>query len=124
METARAELKGRKANVIYGTVRMIEKEEETFLAWAREPWACVIFNLHIDHTPKKIDDAAAAFRALIDIAISLGGSYYLTYHRWAAKEQVEKCYPQLRDFLAHKRRYDPDETLQSDWYRHYRAMFA
>ncbi|MFN0122640.1 MAG: FAD-binding protein [Blastocatellia bacterium] len=124
METAREELKRRRANVIYGAVRLIEKDEESFLAWAREPWACIIFNLHIDHTPQKIEVAAAAFRGLIDIAIAHQGSYYLTYHRWAGREQLEKCYPRFREFLALKRKHDPDELFQSDWYRHHREMFA
>jgi hypothetical protein len=26
--------------------------------------------------------------------------------------------------LRAKRRHDPEERFQSDWYRHYRAMFA
>ena len=55
-------LRRRRANVIYGTVRLIEKDDETFLAWARDRYACVIFNLHIEHTPQKIEQAAAAFR--------------------------------------------------------------
>ena len=123
MEDARLALGERRANVIYGTVRLIEKDDETFLAWARDRYACVIFNLHIDHTPRAIDSAADRFRALIDLAIKHGGSYYLTYHRWARKDQVDRCHPLMREFLALKRRYDPDERFQSTWYRHYRAMF-
>jgi FAD/FMN-containing dehydrogenase len=117
-------VRDRRANVIYGTVRLIEKDDETFLAWAREPYACVIFNLHLEHTPPAIAAAADAFRDLIDLGIAYGGSYYLTYHRWARRDQVERCYPQMREFLALKRRYDPDERFQSSWYRHYRALFA
>ena len=64
MEAARGVLGGRRANVIYGTVRLIERDDETFLAWARERYACVIFNLHVEHTPKAIAAAADAFRAL------------------------------------------------------------
>ena len=30
----------------------------------------------------------------------------------------------MREFLALKRRHDPDEVFQSNWYRHYRAMFG
>jgi hypothetical protein len=66
----------------------------------------------------------AAFRALIDLAIARGGSYYLTYHRFATREQVTKCHPQFASFLALKKKYDPDERFQSDWYRHYRALFS
>lgn len=46
------------------------------------------------------------------------------YHRWATRKQVEACYPQFVDFLRLKKKYDPDERFQSDWYRHYRQMFA
>ena len=111
-------------DVIYGTVRLIERDEESFLAWAREPWACVIFNLHTVHTPEGLAHSEAAFRRLIDHAIVRGGSYFLTYHRWATVEQVEACYPQFRKFLARKLAHDPEERFQSDWYRHYRDAFT
>ena len=42
----------------------------------------------------------------------------------STRDQVLSCYPQLPEFLDHKRRYDPTERFQSDWYRHYRDMFA
>jgi hypothetical protein len=109
--------------IIYGTVRLIERDDESFLAWAREPWACIVINLHVDHTLEGIDRAAAAFRRLIDRALSHGGSYYLTYHRWATREQVEAAHPRFVPFLQAKLRHDPEERFQSDWYRHYREMF-
>ena len=124
MEAASTTLRAHQANVIYGTVRLIEKDDETFLAWARDRYACIIFNLHVDHTPAAIERAAEAFRALIDLGIAHGGSYYLTYHRWARRDQVERCYPQLAAFLSLKRQHDPGEVFQSNWYRHYRQMFA
>jgi FAD/FMN-containing dehydrogenase len=109
---------------IYGTVRLIERDDDSFLAWAKESYACIIFNLHIEHTPTGIAHAADAFRRLIDLGIKYGGRYYLTYHRHATRRQVEACYPELPEFLRLKQRYDPGELFQSDWYRHYRDMFA
>ncbi|MGH3114383.1 MAG: D-arabinono-1,4-lactone oxidase, partial [Gaiellaceae bacterium] len=106
-------------DVIYGTVRLIERDDESFLAWAREDYACVIFNLHTVHTDEGIAHSADAFRRLIDRARERGGSYFPTYHRWATKEQVEVCYPQFGEFLSLKRRYDPHGLFQSDWYRHH-----
>ena len=84
----------------------------------------MIFNLHVEHTARGIEEAAGVFRDLIDLGIAHGGSYYLTYHRWARRDQVERCYPQMAEFLALKRRYDPDEVFQSNWYRHYREMLT
>jgi hypothetical protein len=119
MEDARRSLRDRRANVIYGTVRMIERDHESMLAWARDRYACIVFNLHVEHTPAAIDAAAGAFRELIDLAIAHGGTYYLTYHRWARRDQVDTCYPQMRRFLLLKRRADPAGVVQSDWYRHH-----
>jgi len=124
MEDARVALSHQHANVIYGTVRLIEKDEESFLRWARESFACVIFNLHVTHDATGLQNAATAFRGLIDLGIKYGGSYYLTYHRFATKEQVDACYPQFKEFLELKVKHDPDEMFQSDWYRHYRKMFG
>jgi FAD/FMN-containing dehydrogenase len=111
-------------NVVYGTIRLVERDDESFLAWATEPWACIIFNLCTTHTEAGLERAANAFRRLIDRAIERGGKYYLTYHRWATREQVEACYPQFVEFLRLKRRHDPDERFQSEWYRHYCELFA
>ncbi len=120
----RADFRQNRVNVIYGTIRFIERDDESFLAWAKERYACIIFNLHVVHTPPALERAARDFRRLIDLAIPHGGSYYLTYHRWATRKQVETCYPQFPEFLRLKRRHDPEERFQSDWYRHYKAMFS
>jgi FAD/FMN-containing dehydrogenase len=111
-------------DLIYGTIRLIRRDDETFLAWAKQDYACVIFNLHTQHTPAALQKTRENFRRLIDRSLEYGGSYFLTYHRWATAEQVEACYPQFREFLRLKQELDPDQRFQSDWYRHYRAMFA
>jgi FAD/FMN-containing dehydrogenase len=124
LRDAREALLARKANLIYGTVRFIERDEETFLAWAKQSYACIVVNLRVTHDERGLDEAKEQFRALIDAALARGGSYYLTYHRWARKDQVLAAYPEFPDFLRLKLRYDPEERFQSQWYRHYREMFA
>ncbi len=124
MEEARVVLRNEGTNVIYGVVRLIEKDDESFMPWAKDRYACVVFNLHVTHDKQGIDNAARSFRSLIDLGAKRSGSYYLTYHRFAAREQVEQCYPQFKDFLKLKREYDPGEIFQSNWYRHYKEMFA
>ncbi len=81
-------------------------------------------NLHISHTPEGIRKAQADFRRIIDRVIEHGGRFFLTYHRWATREQVETCYPMFREFLEAKLRHDPDLRFQSDWYRHYADLFT
>jgi FAD/FMN-containing dehydrogenase len=120
----REDFRRNKIELIYGTVRLIEKDEETFLPWAKQPYACTIFNLHAAHTQNALQHSAEAFRRLIDIAIRRKGTYYLTYHKYARKDQVLACYPNFREFLSLKMKYDRQERFQSDWYTHYKKMFA
>ncbi len=124
LDKARADFRRHKVELIYGTIRLIEKDAESFLAWAKESYACIVFNLHVVHTPAGTEKAQCDFRRIIDLAIEFGGNYYLTYHRWATRRQVGTCYPQFAEFLRLKQQHDPSELFQSDWYRHYKQMFA
>ena len=122
MDAAARELRQRSANVIYGTIRLIEQDDETFLNWARQPYACIVFNLHVEHTEAGIAHAADALRMLIDIAVERDGSYFLTYSKFATPQQLARCYPQFGEFLALKDRYDPDGVFSSDWLRAYTEL--
>ena len=124
MADVRTDFRQHNVDLVYGTVRLIEQDETSFLAWAKEDYACVIFNLHTVHTPEGIDESKRAFQRLIDISLAHGGSYFLTYHKFASVAQVTSAYPNFVDFLRLKKEYDPEERFQSDWYRHYRALFA
>ena len=113
-----------KTDLIYGTIRLIERDTQTMLTWAKQPYACIIFNIHVTPGFAGIERAKHEFRRLIDRGLQYGGSYYLTYHRWAERSQVVAAYPEFPEFLRLKRELDPSEVFQSDWYRHYKTMFA
>lgn len=116
-------LREREVVVIYGTVRLIQRDDESFLPWASEDFACIIFNLHTEHSDEGIAKSSEAFRGLIDLALGFGGSYFLTYHRWARRDQIERAYPMFRRFLEQKEAHDPDGRFQSQWWRHHRDLF-
>lgn len=118
------DLRQHGAQVIYGTIRFIERDEETFLPWARQDYACIVMNLRVTHTPEGSAAAQVVFRRLIDRALERGGSFFLTYHRWAAPEQMLKAYPQFPEFLRLKKQHDLSEVFQSEWYRHWKAVFS
>lgn len=118
----REDFRKNDTNVVYGTVRLIEKDSESFLAWAKQNYAATVFNFHVEHTPEGIEKAKGQFQHIIDRALEHGGNYFLTYHRWARRDQVLKAYPQMPEFLRLKKKYDPEERFQSDWYRHHKAM--
>jgi hypothetical protein len=123
MEKVREDLVVREADLTYGTIRYIEPDTETFLPWASQRFVCIVCNLHVRHSPAGIEKAKRDFRQIIDRVIEFGGSFYLTYHRWATPQQVAACYPRIRGFFSLKRKFDPDLRFQSDWYRHYAREF-
>src|SRR5262249_46348957 len=117
-------LRAHGSEVIYGTIRAILRDTLSFLPWAKDDFACVIFNIRTPHTEAGLTRTADTFRALIDASIALGGSFFLTYHRYASMAQVETCYPQFRKFLERKKEFDPDEIFVSDWYAYYCKLLA
>lgn len=96
MGDAAESLRSNGSSVIYGTIRLILKDDESFLAWAKQDYACVIFNVHVDHTKDGIEKAKRGLLGLIDNALDNDGNFYLTYHRWAAREQMDRAYPQFK----------------------------
>lgn len=122
MRRARMVLRATGVEDIYGTIRAVRRDETTFLPWAKDDFACVIFNLRTPHTPAGLARSQDGARGMIDAALDLGGSFYLTYHRWATREQVLRAYPQFPAFLSAKAERDPRGVFQSDWYRHSRSI--
>ena len=124
MATVSEDFRRHAVEFIYGTIRLIRKDEDAFLPWAKDDCVCVIFNLHVDHDQSGIARARSAFQRLVDRAIEFGGNYFLTYHRFARRDQLLRCYPEMPEFLRRKRIIDPDQRFSSNWYRHQVDMLA
>jgi FAD/FMN-containing dehydrogenase len=112
-----------EVDIVSATVRMVEQDNESFLAWARKRYACLSLNVHLEHSTRGMIRAGDAFRRLIDIGLRHGGSFYPAYHRHALRRQMDVCFPQFQEFLKLKHKYDPAELFQSDWYKHYKNMY-
>ena len=120
---AAAILREEAANVVYGTVRLIKKDDESFLPWAKQDYACTIFNLHTVHDEEGLKVTRDCFRRLISLATSLSGSFYLTYHRYAERTQIELCYPQFQQLFERKIHFDSQELFASDWWLAQKRLF-
>ncbi len=124
LEDARRILLASGTPLIYGTVRFIEQDKDSYLAWAKKRYACVIFSPHSSGETQALRKTGEVCRQLIRAANKRGGSFYLTYNRFATRDELASAYPQFQDFLNLKKQYDPRETFQSDWYRHYKGLYA
>lgn len=105
-------------------LRQTAPEEDTFLRWARRDYVEVKLGFVPTSGLGAAVRAAQLRRELIDSAISLGGSFHIACTPDATRAQMQACYPQLAEFIAHKRRFDPNERLVNDWYLHQRSLLG
>jgi hypothetical protein len=104
------------------SVRNTMSEEETYLRWAHREYCELRLSIA---QPRGLGGAvrtAQLRRELIDAALAAGGSFPIACTPDATREQTEACYPQLKSFLAEKRRFDPYERVVNAWYLHQREL--
>ncbi len=124
LDLVRIEAAERRIELAGIRVRRTLAEDDTFLRWATQEFSSITLRLRLRRTLGGSVQASEARRWIIGAALGLGGSFPIASGFDASLEQVRACYPQLAAFLAAKRRYDPSELLQSDWYRHFRRLLG
>jgi len=88
------------------TLRFLEEDRTSALAYARGRRIAAVMLFSQEMTKPQEIDMRALTQRLIDAALECGGSFYLPYRLHARRDQIDRAYPQLGDFLAAKRRYD------------------
>jgi hypothetical protein len=105
-------------------VRRTEQEADTYLRWARRDFAELKLSFAQPAGLGATVRGTQLRHELIDAAIEAGGSFQIACTPDATREQTEACYPQLKSFLAQKRRFDPHERLMNPWYLHQRGLLG
>ena len=108
-----------KANLLNVTVREVNEDPDTFMRYADQPMLAFVMLFVQEKTPTSEQAMAALTRELIDAALDHGGRYYLPYRLHATPEQFQRAYPQAAEFFELKRKYDPEELFQNEFYVKY-----
>jgi FAD/FMN-containing dehydrogenase len=101
-------------------VRFVPRSERPTLSYSAKGdmlgWIMVI-----NHGSSTDECAATAAwtRRVIDAALELGGTYYLPYALYASREQVRRAYPRFDEFVAAKKRWDPQGIFTSRFFAAY-----
>ena len=99
------------------SVRKVSPESDTFLRWATREWAEITLSYAMRETLGASVHAAEIERLMLDVVLGGSGSFRIGASPLASLAQTMHCFPQLGDFLAQKKRFDPAERLQNTWYR-------
>ena len=106
-------------NLLNVTVRGIETDDDTFLRYADQRMFSFVMLFNQPRTQEADARMEAMTQELIESALAAGGRYYLPYRLHATPEQFQRAYPRAREFFALKRKYDPEEVFQNQFYLKY-----
>jgi FAD/FMN-containing dehydrogenase len=101
------------------TVRDVETDSDTFLKYANQHMVAFVMFFSQPRTASGDAQMQQMTRELIDAALDAGGRYYLPYRLHGTMAQFRRAYPQADEFFALKRRYDPQELFQNQFYLKY-----
>jgi FAD/FMN-containing dehydrogenase len=107
------------ADLLNVTVRDVREDHDALLRYADGDMASFVMLFNQPRTPEGDKPMQKLTSELIDAALALRGRYYLPYRLHATREQFQRAYPQAQRFFDLKRRYDPDELFQNEFYAKY-----
>jgi FAD/FMN-containing dehydrogenase len=108
-----------QANLINVTIRIVHKDTVTALPYAREDMFAYVlyFNQKFNERESRILQKTTT--DLIDLALSLDGTYYLPYQLFYSREQLQRAYPSVALFFAAKKTFDPIGLFTNKFYEKY-----
>ena len=109
-------------SIVNISVRVIRKDEVTFLRYARNDSFAFVFYLKV---MRSMEHVLRTFtERLNDITLQCGGTFYLPYRFHYTKKQLLQAYPNIREFMTLKRKYDPNERFVNGFYRNLRQVMG
>ncbi|HXF60244.1 MAG TPA: FAD-binding oxidoreductase [Caldilineaceae bacterium] len=118
----RALVQQQKVNLLNASVRVVHREEN-FLTYAPADMFSVVLYINQRSDEQGNEQMRRITGALIDLTTALGGRFFLPYQLHYTPEQLAHSYPEIGDFFAAKRRYDPDLLFTNTFYEKYAPSF-
>lgn len=113
-------LKNSGLDLLNITIRAVNKDEDSYMNYARENVFGFVFLFNQKKTEKQEDAMKILTNSLVDIALKNEGTFYLPYRLHIGKDKMRKVYPQAESFFELKRKYDPLEIFDNKFYQHYK----
>jgi FAD/FMN-containing dehydrogenase len=106
------------ANILNVSIRAVDAEDHA-LSYAPAPAFSVVLYLNQKTDAEGSRRMAALTSDLIDLSKANGGRFFLPYQLHYTAAQLEASYPEIGDFFAAKRRFDPEGRFSNRWYERY-----
>lgn len=122
LETAKKLVQEEDMNLLNVTIREVRKDDQTLLAYARQDVFGFVMLFSQGDGVSEEQKMERFTQKLIDGAIKLGGTFYLTYRPHYTKEQLLKGYPQVETWLHVKEKWDPHSVFESSFFRNLKRL--
>jgi FAD/FMN-containing dehydrogenase len=100
------------------SIRHSKADANTLLSWAREDVFCfVVYYKQRMQTATEVD-VGRWTRAMIDLALKHGGTYYLPYQPHATQAQFEQAYPQAKELRRLRKELGAHRLSNMMWSRY------
>ncbi len=106
-------------NLLNVTIRLVNEDTDTFLRYADQQMLAFVMLFVQERNETGEQQMQHLNRELIDCALEHEGRYYLPYRLHATPKQFQRAYTQADEFFRLKRKYDPEELFQNQFYREY-----
>jgi FAD/FMN-containing dehydrogenase len=107
-----------RTNLLNASVRIVH-QEANFLTYSPEPAFSLVLYINQPTDEEGNRRIEKATEELIDLTIAHKGRFFLPYQLYYSRDQLQRSYPQINDFFAAKRKYDPAEMFTNTFYQKY-----
>ncbi|MGH3370753.1 MAG: FAD-binding oxidoreductase, partial [Nocardioidaceae bacterium] len=118
IEDAREVIAEHEAVLLNASIRSVH-EGDTALRYAKGDRFSLVLYLSQEVDVAGNADMADLTRTLVALALQHGGTFYLPYQQHYTRAEVVRAYPEIDDFFALKRRYDPDALFRNSLWARY-----
>jgi FAD/FMN-containing dehydrogenase len=108
-----------RANLLNVTIRTVHQDSVTALPYARQNMFAFVLYFNVKFNQRDNEILRKTTVDLIDVAEQAGGTYYLPYQLFYSKQQLQGAYPEIDQFFAAKKQYDPIGLFTNKLYEKY-----
>jgi FAD/FMN-containing dehydrogenase len=107
------------ADMLNVTVRDINRDDDSFLRYANKDMISLVMLFSQTRDATGEEKMSKLTHEIVAAALRHDGRYYLPYRLHATTKQFNEAYPQAEKLFELKRKYDPEELFQNEFYLKY-----
>lgn len=119
VDSLREVVQRNRANLLNVTIRTVHKDNITAIPYAKQDMFGFVLYFNVRFNDKDNEILKTTTTDLIDAAEHAGGTYYLPYQLFYSREQLLRAYPEVDDFFAMKKKYDPLALFSNKFFEKY-----